>query len=474
MLDSFEDLLNRPIIQDELEKKHINLLELYKQDLKTVASFFMEGKNLIDKNDEHAPISSNMPPVSGAINWTTGLLERIKEPMDRLSSLSQSMQDREEYKDVQKLYASLRKNLKEYNEQKVKQWEKVVEEHTEDQLNKFLLYREPTPIAEEGFVRVNFDKILVAMLREVKYLLLLDITVPERAQLLYKEVDTYRMQVGRLEIVTTTYNEMLAKLLPVEKPLLQDRIEKMDEALADGINTLTWNSKGIEKFIRNAEAVVSSVDEVVSKMKKNVDEILKIMEKDWKEPLFVRKPKPLSPDEFMADHDAKIGPRMEDILKQGKEIVKFIKDTNDTVNKGKKKSDTWNEYINYVNSLIIDGITNSIVKSMQDLAQQINLNNYKNTAGNPPLFDIKVDLQDRELIFDPPIVSNKINGIQDILSKIMADFISVAVQVPRIDSQSGGGDYLVEIKDQFVIFGATQIITQNFNDILNATNEFMH
>jgi dynein heavy chain len=36
LLDSFEGLLNRPIIQDELEKKHITLLELYKTDLKTV------------------------------------------------------------------------------------------------------------------------------------------------------------------------------------------------------------------------------------------------------------------------------------------------------------------------------------------------------------------------------------------------------------------------------------------------------
>lgn len=30
LLDSFEGLLNRPIIQDELERKHITLLELFK------------------------------------------------------------------------------------------------------------------------------------------------------------------------------------------------------------------------------------------------------------------------------------------------------------------------------------------------------------------------------------------------------------------------------------------------------------
>jgi dynein heavy chain len=192
LLDSFDGLLNRPIIQDELEKKHITLLELYKQDLKTVGAIFMEGKALVDKQDERAPISNNMPPITGALNWTAGLLERIKEPMEKLDMLSQSIQDREEYKDVVKLYQSLCKNLSDYNQLKITQWEQGVEEHTEDQLNKFLLYREETPVCIEGFVRVNFDPYLVRMLREVKYLLLLDIDVPDRAKTLYTKVDTYR------------------------------------------------------------------------------------------------------------------------------------------------------------------------------------------------------------------------------------------------------------------------------------------
>lgn len=77
LLDSFKDLLNRPIIQDELEKKHIVLLELYKTDLKVVGTLFMEGKALVDSNDEKAPIFKNLPPISGALYWTNGLLERI-------------------------------------------------------------------------------------------------------------------------------------------------------------------------------------------------------------------------------------------------------------------------------------------------------------------------------------------------------------------------------------------------------------
>ena len=33
--------------------------------------------------DINGPIGSNMPPIAGAINWTSGLYERIREPMDR-------------------------------------------------------------------------------------------------------------------------------------------------------------------------------------------------------------------------------------------------------------------------------------------------------------------------------------------------------------------------------------------------------
>jgi len=69
------------------------------------------------------------------------------------------------------------------------------------------------------------------MLREVKYLNLLNIDVPSAAAELYKKDATYRTQTGSLEIIVTMYNEILRTLLPVEKPLLADRIQRMNKAL---------------------------------------------------------------------------------------------------------------------------------------------------------------------------------------------------------------------------------------------------
>ena len=136
---------------------------------------------------------------------------------------------------MQKLYASLCKNLREFEDQKIKSWEVGVEENTEDKLKKTLLVREET---EEGFILVNFDPMLVRLLREVKYLQLQEIGVPGTANDLYAKVEVYRTQTGNLDLIVNMYNDILATLLPVEKPLLFERIERMNKTLQPGIGEL--------------------------------------------------------------------------------------------------------------------------------------------------------------------------------------------------------------------------------------------
>lgn len=95
LLDCFEGILNRPIIQDELEKKHTVILDMYKQDLKIVQKIFLEGKQLIDQNDEKSPIYNNYPPVAGTLTWCKTLRDRISEPFRKIESLGKGIIERE-------------------------------------------------------------------------------------------------------------------------------------------------------------------------------------------------------------------------------------------------------------------------------------------------------------------------------------------------------------------------------------------
>jgi dynein heavy chain len=97
------------------------------------------------------------------------------------------------------------------------------------------------------------------------------------------------------------YNDVLSTLLPVEKPLLQDRIQMMLDALAPGITTLMWNSENINPFINKAMKIVTEVDDLVKKMKDNVRKMSEIMEK-WNKPLFERKNKALLAEDVEQTH----------------------------------------------------------------------------------------------------------------------------------------------------------------------------
>lgn len=97
-------------------------------------------------------------------------------------------------------------------------------------LNQPLLLKE-----EDGRLKVNFDAVLVCLLREVKYLKLLERKVPETAEKLFSKAETYRKQIVSLELIVENYNFIITCLHPVEEPLVSKRIKDMEIALTPGI-----------------------------------------------------------------------------------------------------------------------------------------------------------------------------------------------------------------------------------------------
>ena len=263
LLESFEELLSRQIIHDELEKKYIVLLDMFKTDLVKVQTLFLTGKKLIEENDPSNPLPVGMPPVSGALYWSRGLEERIKEPMDKLSSVNKSIQEREEYKDVQKLYTSIMKGLKEFEAVKIKAWEGCVDENSEAKLLLNVLKRNP----DNKTINVNFDQALVELLREVKYLLLLDKDVPEKAKIVFSKSDTYRQQTCQLEAIVAIYNDIVTTLNEVQMPLFDERIVRMDEQLSEGFEKFQWVSERLTEFINISKHEVNEVNKLVTTMK---------------------------------------------------------------------------------------------------------------------------------------------------------------------------------------------------------------
>ena len=126
---------------------------------------------------------------------------------------------------------------------------------------------------------VNLDPLLVSLLRECKYMELLGVELPPHAKDLFAQAEILRKLSSNLQLVCTMYNHVQASLLPVERPLMRNALDKADRLLAqsvavdgDGSSSsssssssaandgsvpmMTWKSTGIDHFVAEAIAEV--------------------------------------------------------------------------------------------------------------------------------------------------------------------------------------------------------------------------
>ena len=136
LLDSFQPLLERPIIQDEMERKHAALVAAYGDDLKVVQEVFLTER-------DNPPIAWNLPPIAGSLTWCRGLKERVQDPMEKLRKLSnaRAVMEREEAKEVVKLYTSLIASMRTYEQSRIEEWSAEVERTSQSKLQLNLLGR---------------------------------------------------------------------------------------------------------------------------------------------------------------------------------------------------------------------------------------------------------------------------------------------------------------------------------------------
>ena len=138
-------------------------------------------------------------PGTADPSWVTKLAAHEAE-----LELGSTQAEREEAKEVNKLFVSLMTSLEEYKMQKIEEWGRDVESSSQAKLKLPLLRRDD----ETRLLSVNFDKDLDKLLREVKYFLILGLAVPDSALQIYKKAEVFRQQTGNLALVVKDFNNM--------------------------------------------------------------------------------------------------------------------------------------------------------------------------------------------------------------------------------------------------------------------------
>lgn len=481
LLDSFEGLLDRPIINDELEKKHSVLIRAYAKDLAHVGDIFLQERAVFDKQassdasgDEGADaatgaagagsesadgpatapalaranvVAKNMPPIAGALAWCHSLQDRIKEPMEKLLKLSNNILDKDEGKEVVKTYKGTMAKLQEFEAERVKMLGQDVQGSILNKLKAKLLVRDP----ETRLLTVNFDPSLVRLLREVKYFLLAGLSVPDAALTIYKKVETFRQYIGNLDVIVANYNRILSTMLPVEAPLIKNQIVVIDKALTMGIEVMNWksHSHGIENFLPEALSKVNAANKVLDILKDNVNAIREMTEQWGREPLLRRSAKPVLMDDFQAELAPLLAARYEEIEKGGEEMHNLINKINRVLKVSKGLPD-WRTFVDYVNEIVVDGLVRLVSISLDWFCDVLDPEKIASNE-NPPMIEININLVGSGISFAPDIYSTSFKtGVRDVVNSWIDKIVNVGRRFKRLD-RPGKSTYAKDILENMEV-----------------------
>uniref|UniRef100_A0A8W4FMS4 Dynein axonemal heavy chain 17 n=1 Tax=Sus scrofa TaxID=9823 RepID=A0A8W4FMS4_PIG len=328
---------------------------------------------------EHPPIHKNMPPVAGQLKWSLELQERLEAPMRDLKHIEHPVMSSEEAKLIYQKYDEMMELLRNYRERIYQQWVAGVDQDCHFNLGQPLIQRDPVT----SLIHVNFSKALVAVLREVKYLnFQQQKEVPSSAETLFSQHETFRKFVGNLELIVGWYNEIKTTMMDVEFPLIKSELEAIDVQLLDAERTLFWNSEGTKAALIAPRA---------ERGREGTG--------DWSaNPMFERKD---NKKEALLDLDgrtAHLNKRYTAVKDAGLKIQAMVAE-NAELFRADVTSPSWKDYINYVDSLVLDGFYCFIRKSLNYL-----MDNMCCKAGFiAPLFEVRMELDDDGLVFSPSL-----------------------------------------------------------------------
>ena len=444
LLDSFEGLLERDVIAADIEKKHVDLLHAYNDDLKEVNDIF-------NSNKERPQLSKNAAPMSGAVAWVGALVRRIEEPMAKLRVGNKMILETEEAKEINKLYNTMMAAMKDYKDAKFMAWCEVVEQTSDARLMLPLLKPDPAATGKMQFVQVNFDPDLVCLLKEVKYFMQLDVEVPEHALTIFKRADAFRSQVGNLDIIVSTWNNVLKTILDVERPLLQDKLDHVEASLMKGLNDLNWNSPTTD-YIADVMEKVLEVDSILTVLKNNVADTRKILQGWVSSIMFIarKENKVYTFAELNSAFKEVIEKRHSGISDQGKEIVKLLSSSNRTLEVSKAAA-SWKQYVDFVSDIVITGFADTITTTIAHLHEQLDPELIaKNETG--PLVEIQMELVLPDIAWKPELGCSGGDGVRDMFNSWLRKFLDIGGLMKRLDI--GEGDYAKELEEDFRVYDA--------------------
>lgn len=417
ILDIFQHLSSREAIRRTIDKKTVEVYQLFNEELNLVKKEF---------NTKTVDLPPMYPRYAGSAAWARMLKRRIDRPMNVLkkSFFLPLIGTGEE---IRSQYQQLAQALDEFVRKTFNEWTSTVDKEATKLLEIPLMRRSQD---KSGTLDLNFDRTLVKLFNEIHYWEKLMFETPHYVSELYMKKEDLRILRENVLLVVRDYNRIIAVLSTEERGLFRERIRSLDKKIHPGLTKLTWASKGISDYFigecrNNCSKVQDIVDDyknanlTISKNCKKISEML-LIKIDGK-----RVYDNLEFEDEQKNHRSLVQTRLQVIHL---EVVGVMKQTYEVFkHDGQEVQSHWLRYTEKIDRMVEEAFRLNVKWSLQELSRAINGDG--KSAPNP-LLRVKVVLEGDKVEFSPTL--KKLASMMENIAVQLTACLSIFQRLPDL------------------------------------------
>ena len=262
--------------------------------------------------------------------------------------------------------------------------------------------------------RVDEIFLIVFIFRVIIHILIIFREYPEVAGQLFEKEEDFRTYNISIDLTVACYNRLKSGTKKVEYDLIKNELKEIDIQLQRAETELNWNSDGIWSYIENLRTMVTDLDDRVKKTQRNIEVIYELMQSWIDQPMFTRTETGKVEKNSKKDNLLDIGGMSarkrkyyEEISKASKEITTLMTDSQKSF-AANVKSKEWQAYLVYIDEIVINGLLKAVAASIGYLLDETDP-----TLTQGILLEVKFELNEPDVIFNPPLEKNIVGNVHD-------------------------------------------------------------
>ncbi|XP_058534261.1 dynein axonemal heavy chain 11 [Ochotona princeps] len=458
LLTIFGNFLEKPVVMEIFRPHYSTLVHLLSTELDVCKQLYNERLQQIEQGC--VVLNKNMPFTSGNIKWAREVLERVQMFWSSFASLQYLFLDKNGHTQVYQKYAEMTALLGQFENDIYQEWQSSVDAVCEFNLNQPLLKFS----AVNGLLSVNFDPKLVAVLRDVKYLLMLKkLDIPEAALAIFQSRNTILKYIGNLELLTRGYNKLKQTLLEVEYPLIEEELGAIEEQLKAATTSLTWQDD-CWAYIESVKMTTLELERRVQCTQDNVRAIQQMM-RAWAEAPLLPRREPRRETAFVFEDKSDVFARKYKLIQEDGFRIHSLMEENKQLFRADPSLDTWKIYVEFIDDLVVEGFYQAIMRDLDFF-----LMNTEEQLKTAPFFQAQMLLIPPEIVFKPSLEREAADGFYDLVEEMLCGSFRMSAQMQRVATHLGIANYQ---SDMDSMLGLTEARQEILNRVAQVTSKVL-